>query len=199
MLHLAVATENEHKLSEMQAIFGSQARLFSMKQLAPKFALPEEGIESYETNAAQKAIYLGDHLKVLTLADDSGFEVEALHWRPGVLSARFANTKDSAIQRREILRQIENASTRRCRFVCVLALYDPHQKRLSYFRGALEGQVAPSEKGMQGFGYDSIVIPEGYNETLGEIQADVKNQISHRSQAIKDLLRQWSLVKQESL
>lgn len=121
------------------------------------------------------------------IGDDSGFEVAALNGEPGVLSARFAGTRDSKIQRAEILRLMENKTDRAARFVCCLAFYDPKRGKSEVAYGYMNGSVALKELGEGGFGYDPIFIPEGFTQTVGELPAALKNSISHRSQALKEL------------
>jgi XTP/dITP diphosphohydrolase len=192
-LSLLVATENSNKLKEMSEIFGEGTTLLSLKDLKRPIQLPEEGVESYEKNSQQKAIYVGEEMKVLTLADDSGFEVAALGGAPGVLSARFAGSHDPAFQRRQILERLLGVEDRSCKFVCVLSLYDPHRKKVDSFRGEVSGRVSYEERGSFGFGYDSIMIPEGYSETFGELSSEIKNKISHRAHAISALKRQLKI------
>ncbi|MDB5038556.1 MAG: non-canonical purine diphosphatase [Bacteriovoracaceae bacterium] len=188
---LVIASENSNKIKEMNELVGEFFHLISFKDVSPKLSLPEEGVTSYEENAAQKAIYVGSETGLLSLGDDSGFEVAALKNAPGVLSARFANTKDASVQRKEILRLIANSPDRTSAFVCVLAIYDPQNKKIHHFRGQVNGKVSLTERGSHGFGYDSIFIPDGYSETFAELSTEIKNEISHRALATNALKRQW--------
>lgn len=194
MISLVLATQNAHKIQEVQAILGSGVKVLSLRDLAPRLSMPSEGVLSYEENAIQKAIYIGSELQLLTLADDSGFEVEALGGRPGVCSARYAGTDDPKIQISRILEELSGVDNRRCRFVCALSLFDPQLRRLENFRGEIQGLVAHEARGGLGFGYDPIFIPDGDFKTFGEISAEEKNRISHRALALKALAKQLSLV-----
>lgn len=184
---LVLATENNHKLTEFKAILEPE---FSVKGLAEvgftKSLLPEV-FDTYEENARQKASFVGVELNSWVIGDDSGFEVEALAGAPGVHSARYGGTRDSKNQRQMILQELGSTTNRRCKFVCVLALFNPLVARVEVFRGELNGTVSFLERGDFGFGYDSIVIPEGFTETLAEIPEVLKNSISHRAIALQHL------------
>jgi len=182
---ILIASENSHKIGEFRNLFGGGFEVHSLNDYNFSEKLPSEGDVSYEENANVKARYVGERLGMLTLGDDSGFEVDALHGEPGIHSARFMGTGDSVLQRREILRRLKGQSNRKARFVCVLAAYDPILKRSQYFRGEVNGKVSDLERGTRGFGYDPIFIPdEGDGKTFAEMSDSDKNRISHRSQAV---------------
>jgi XTP/dITP diphosphohydrolase len=130
-------------------------------------------------------------LPALVIADDSGLEVEALGGGPGVYSARYAGANATARDKidkllRELARVCAKGDERRARFRCVLALAR-HGDLLETFEGIVEGRVAELARGDSGFGYDPIFIPEGFEQTFGELPAEVKNTISHRTKAIRAL------------
>lgn len=192
--HLIIlATENNHKLEEFRALWTFSMPLVSLTDIHFKEQFPDENYSTYEGNARQKAEFVGRTLKAIVLADDSGFEVSALDGKPGVQSARFAGTRDSAIQRTEILKLMKDKFDRSARFVCCLALYSPKNDTTYTQFGYMNGQVALQEAGDEGFGYDPIFIPEGFNQTVAELPASLKNSISHRSQALKSLQNSFDL------
>jgi XTP/dITP diphosphohydrolase len=146
---------------------------------------------SFEENAKLKALAASRQLPALVIADDSGLEVEALGGAPGVYSARYAGANATARDKidkllRELARVRAKGDERRARFRCVLALAR-HGDLLETFEGIVEGRVAELARGDSGFGYDPIFIPEGFEQTFGELPAEVKNTISHRTKAIRAL------------
>jgi XTP/dITP diphosphohydrolase len=161
----------------------------------------EEG-DSFKSNACQKAIYYSQFSDCLTLADDSGLEVDALEGLPGVNSARFISESASDEERyREILgRMIEVTDSRRtARFVCFLVLALKNEV-LAVFNGILEGTIAREPKGSHGFGYDPIFYVPELDKTVAELSTAEKEQISHRGQALRamaDYLRSNLLVSSE--
>jgi XTP/dITP diphosphohydrolase len=188
LLNLVLASENQHKQKEFQAVLGESFRLLTLRDVQFRQSLPVESGSTYEENASIKALFVGKELGVPVLADDSGFEVEALGGQPGVLSARFMGGADSRTQCLEILKRLSSASNRSARFVCVLALYWPQSKGLSLFRGECRGNVAMSLTGEKGFGYDPIFLPEGLTRSFSELESAEKWKISHRGRAF-ELLR----------
>lgn len=193
MITWVVATSNEHKASEMRRILGADFVLHSLKDLHFTKGLPEEGVESYELNAQAKAFYVGEELQLPCLSDDSGFEVSFLNNEPGVLSARYAGTSNSQLQRRRILDLMEDSDDRRSRFVCAVSLYNPLSGVVLTCRGEVSGRVSREERGTGGFGYDSIFIPDGFDKTFAELSSEEKNQISHRSRALAELVKRLSV------
>lgn len=204
---LYIATGNEHKVSEIASMLGDSIRCSSMKSLQSPPSLIEDG-DTFEANALAKAIQLAEWLRTKNiknkqwwvLADDSGLEVDALDGRPGVLSARFAadetgssgNASDEANNAKliKLLRDVPEHK-RTGRFRCVLALVNPIPRIDSSqqwtFSGACEGQLILDPCGEQGFGYDPLFKPKGFDKTFAELGASIKNKISHRSQALEKL------------
>lgn len=158
-----------------------------------RIELSEPG-EDYATNAAAKALAASRATGQLTLADDSGIEVDALGGAPGWRSARYAGTHgDDPRNRRKLLEALMHVppGARRARFRCALALADargPLAERVLFTFGECEGSIALKERGSQGFGYDPLFLVVGRNETIAEIAPETKNQISHRGRAAKTML-----------
>jgi XTP/dITP diphosphohydrolase len=188
--HLIVATRNPHKTREIQQILGPE---FEVRDLSahPEISETVESGESFEENAKLKAIAVSKKLPGLVIADDSGLEVEALGGGPGIYSARYAGAK--ATDKQNIDKLLEKLarigikhSQRRARFRCALALACEGQI-LSIFEGAVEGTIVDPARGSYGFGYDPIFVPNGFEETFGELPAELKNRVSHRARALRAL------------
>ena len=190
VIELVVATRNRHKTREIQHILGPE---FKVRDLGvhPEVSEIRESGTSFEENAKLKALAASRQLPALVIADDSGLEVDALGGAPGIYSARYAGA--NATERDKIdklLRELERvratADGRRARFRCVVALAR-NGNLLGNFEGIAEGRIADKARGDSGFGYDPIFIPEGLEQTLGELPTEVKNTISHRAKAIRAL------------
>ena len=190
-LRLVVASGNAHKTTEIRRILGNSVT--SVEDLAGHPAIKEikETGATFEENAVIKALEVGRVLgdKAWVLSDDSGLEVDALGGKPGVYSARYAGAEASdADNRAKLLEKMAGIdgeeNSRSARFRCVMVLARGGQK-LAVFEGAVEGAIAGIEEGDQGFGYDSLFIPNGYSETFGELSAEVKNSMSHRGRALE--------------
>ena len=189
---LVLATGNRGKVRELTEILGEVPfYLKSLSDFAEVRPVEETG-STFEENAILKAVGFASQTGEISLADDSGLEVEALGNRPGVLSARFAG-EDSGydVKMAKLLEMIESTgdSGRRARFVCVMALSDPDGHVLHIARGVCEGTIASAPRGANGFGYDPIFIPEGYDRTFAELTDDVKSRVSHRSRAASLIIR----------
>jgi XTP/dITP diphosphohydrolase len=190
VIELVVATRNRHKTREIQHILGSQVKV---RDLGAHPEVPEIGESgtSFEENAKLKALATSRQLPALLIADDSGLEVDALGGAPGIYSARYAGA--NAMERdkidkllRELARVRATGDERRARFRCVVALAR-NGDLLETFEGIVEGRIADEARGDSGFGYDPIFIPEGFEQTFGELPTEVKNTISHRAKAIRAL------------
>jgi XTP/dITP diphosphohydrolase len=184
-MKLVFATNNPHKLKEIQPLLGEQITLVSLNDIGHLNDLPEEQ-ETLEGNASQKAKYVYDHYGLNCFADDTGLEVEALNGMPGVYSARYAgDDKNPQANINKLLKELNGATNRKARFRTVISLIiDGREKR---FDGIVNGEIIDYMRGTEGFGYDPIFIPEGYNITFAEMPLDEKNKISHRSRAINKL------------
>jgi XTP/dITP diphosphohydrolase len=188
-MQLIVATHNAHKTREIAKILGSGWALQDLTAHPEISEIAENGA-SFEENAKIKAIAVSRKLPDLVIADDSGLEVEALGGAPGIHSARYAGVNASDKEKiARLLRQLAKVnakSDRRARFYCVLAVAR-HGQLLATFEGVVEGKIAERSRGLRGFGYDPIFIPDGFEETFAELPEELKNNISHRAKAIRKL------------
>ena len=199
MIELLLATRNAHKTREVQLILGAE---FTVRDLGayPEIAEIRESGTSFEENAVLKAVAASKKLPDLLIADDSGLEVDALGGAPGIYSARYAGTNATEEEKidkllHELVRVGATDDSREARFRCVVALAG-NGHLLGTFEGSVEGRIADKARGNGGFGYDPIFIPEGLEQTFGELPAEVKTRISHRAKAIRALavrLRQLEL------
>jgi XTP/dITP diphosphohydrolase len=186
---LLLASSNAGKLRELaQLLEGLPVRLRSLSEFGNVPAVEETG-ETFEENASLKAAFYGRLTGLLTLADDSGLEVEALGGAPGVRSARYAGADATDGQRvAKLLEELKGKSVgeRGARFVCVLSLFDPASSGLRLFRGVCPGRIAESARGSQGFGYDPVFVPDGHDLSFAQLPAETKQRISHRALALAD-------------
>lgn len=182
---LLFATNNAHKLTEVQAVLGSAFELTTPRDCGVTEEIPET-CETLEGNASQKAHYLYDRTGLDCFADDTGLEVMALGGAPGVHSARYATDGHDFVKNNELLlRNLEGVSDRRARFRTVIALLlDGKEYR---FEGIVEGRIIDHEIGREGFGYDPLFMPDGFDKTFAEMTADEKNAVSHRGRAVRQL------------
>jgi XTP/dITP diphosphohydrolase len=190
VIELVVATRNGHKTREIQHILGPE---FMVRDLGahPEVSEIRESGTSFEENAKLKALAASRQLPALVIADDSGLAVDALGGAPGIYSARYAGGSatdtdkiDKLLRELELVRATDDR--RRARFRCVAALAR-NGDLLGTFEGTVEGRITDKARGDSGFGYDPIFIPEGFEQTFGELPAQVKNAISHRAKAIRAL------------
>jgi XTP/dITP diphosphohydrolase len=188
VIELVVATGNRHKTREIQHILGSEFQVCDLGAYPEVLEIRETGA-SFEENAKLKALAASRQMPALVIADDSGLEVDALGGAPGIYSARYAGA--NATERDKIdklLGELERVRAtddrRRARFRCVVALARD-TCLLGTFEGIVEGRIANGMRGGYGFGYDPIFIPEGFEQTFGELPREVKNTISHRAKAIR--------------
>lgn len=180
MAYIVVATGNAHKVEEYRKLLADQK--VELKSLLdyPGFPGVEEDGATFRENAAKKALAACRYCDVPAFADDSGLEVEALNGAPGVYSARYAATDPERIAR--LLRELEGRENRRARFVCAIAIA-VNGEVIETFEGEVRGVIAAAPRGEHGFGYDPVFIPDGYDRTFGELDAETKNKISHRANA----------------
>jgi XTP/dITP diphosphohydrolase len=186
---LLLATRNAGKTREVREILGAG---WEVEDLAARLDLPEveETGETFEENAKLKALAASEHYDGWVLADDSGLEVDALGGAPGVRSARFAGEDADMAANRALLREKlgeVRGRERRGRFRCVLALAR-NGEVVRTFSGAVEGLIAPVERGAGGFGYDPLFVPEGSCRTFAEFTPREKHACSHRGRALAALV-----------
>ncbi|MDE6445560.1 MAG: RdgB/HAM1 family non-canonical purine NTP pyrophosphatase [Alistipes sp.] len=184
-MKILFATNNAHKLSEVQAVLGDGFRLATPRDCGITEEIPETQ-ETLEGNALQKARYLHERTGLDCFADDTGLEVEALGGAPGVRSARYATDgHDFAANNRLLLKNLAGQTNRRARFRTVIALILNGEEQL--FEGIVEGRIVDSERGVEGFGYDPLFVPDGSDKTFAEMPAEEKNAVSHRGRAVRRL------------
>ncbi|MBD1430729.1 non-canonical purine NTP diphosphatase [Sphingobacterium litopenaei] len=184
MLELVFATNNAHKLEEVQAIVGDKFVLKSLSDIGCQDDIPETGV-TFKENAKQKTDYLVDKYGLYCFGDDSGLEIDALNGEPGVYSARYSGTRDMEKNIEFVLEKLGDNPNRTARFKTVISLYFNEQQH--FFEGAIEGKIIKERKGEKGFGYDPIFIPNGYDKTFAEMSSEEKNAISHRAIAVSKL------------
>lgn len=184
-MKLVFATNNAHKLSEVRAIAGARFSIISLQELGCFNEIPETG-DTLTDNALQKAKYIHDRFHCNCFADDTGLEIEALAGRPGVYSARYAGEHCSSQDNiQKVLHELQDVANRKACFKTVIALILDGKNY--FFEGAIEGEIIEDIKGSQGFGYDPIFKPLGYDKTFAEMTEAEKNSISHRALATKKL------------
>ncbi len=188
---LLIATRNLGKVREFaQLLDGVPLRVLNLAEFPDTTEVEETGA-TFAENALLKARLYAAQTGVRTLADDSGLEVDALGGAPGVYSARYAGTNASDAERTaRLLVELKRSTDarRRARFVCVIALFNPDGEHAHTFTGTCEGTIATAPRGSHGFGYDPIFVPDGYTQTFGELPREVKQDISHRSRALRAAL-----------
>jgi XTP/dITP diphosphohydrolase len=183
---LCFATNNAHKLEEIQAILGDSFELLSLKDIGCTEELPETG-NTLEANSLQKAQYLYDHYQVNCFADDSGLEAHALGGEPGVYSARYAGEQRShADNNTLLLNNLQDKTDRTAQFRAVITLIQ--NGVVNQFEGVVKGQIVKDYKGTGGFGYDPIFVPDGYDRTFAEMDLVEKTKISHRGRTFEKLV-----------
>ena len=187
MRKLIFATNNAHKLGEVQALLGDAFELVTLRECGITEDIPETA-ETLEGNALQKARYVYSKTGLDCFADDTGLEVDALGGAPGVHSARYATDgHDFAANNRLLLKNLEGAQERTARFRTVIALI---LDGVEYtFEGRVEGVIATEESGSEGFGYDPLFVPSGEIITFAQMSAEAKNAISHRGRAVAELVK----------
>ena len=215
-MRIVFATNNQHKLSEIRQILGSRVEVLSLKDIGCNADIPETG-STLEENALQKAQYVYDNYHIDCFADDTGLEVDALAGAPGVYSARYAamgsapvaapspsvaapspsvavgcaaavpqpKGHDSEANMARLLRELGENNNRHARFRTVIALIQHGE--VHEFEGIVNGEIIRERRGGEGFGYDPIFQPDGYDKTFAELGTDIKNQISHRARATAKL------------
>ncbi len=191
MKRIVFATNNQHKLQEIREILSPEFEIVSLKEIGCHEDIPETG-NTLEENALQKARYVSERYHISCFADDTGLEVEALGGAPGVHSARYAEgtDHDSEANMTKLLRELEGKENRQARFRTVIALIElgeEETENVHLFEGIVEGHISTERQGNEGFGYDPIFVPEGYEKSFAALGETIKNHISHRARAVKKL------------
>jgi len=185
-MKLVFATNNQYKIKEIQNMAGAHVQLLSLSQVNIREEIPEEE-PTLEGNALHKARHIYGKTGMDVFADDTGLEVYSLNGEPGVRSARYAGeAKDSSANIDKLLAALAGQSDRKARFRTVIALIFQGTEFL--FEGIAEGEIIEERRGTEGFGYDPVFLPKGYDRTFAEMDLATKNQISHRSVAFVKLM-----------
>lgn len=186
MKRIVFATNNQHKLQEVRAIVGQYFDVLSLRDIECNEEIPENGT-TFEENALMKAHYIKDNYGYDCFADDSGLEVVALNNAPGVYSARYAGEpSDSQRNIEKLMREMQDKKERSARFRTSIALLLDGEEKL--FDGCIEGNIIDVLRGCNGFGYDPLFVPRGYDITFAEMSSEEKNKISHRAIATQKLI-----------
>ena len=184
-MQLCFTTTNLHKLKEVNSLLKKEFKIISLHDIGFKKDLPETK-DTLEGNSLQKAETIYQLYGINCFSDDTGLEVEALRGEPGVRSARYAGeAKNDSANRQLLLQNLSMVNNRQARFRTIITLI--WKGNVFQFEGVLNGMISKEERGQNGFGYDSIFIPDGQQLTLAEINLDIKISLSHRSIAIKKL------------
>ena len=186
MKDLVLASNNAHKVVEVQRVLGPLG--YRLKPLSdfPEIPDPPETGTTFESNALQKARFVFERTGLPTLADDSGLEVDALGGAPGVYSKRYTPEAIAETNNAKLLREMAGVATRSARFVCALALVTPNGEEA--WRGCVEGQIGHELRGENGFGYDPLFLPaEASPRSMAELTPQEKDAISHRGRALLGL------------
>ncbi len=185
MIKLVFATNNKHKLEEIEACIDKKIHLLSLSGIGVNHDIPENE-PTLEGNALSKARFVWNTCRCNVFADDTGLEVPSLDNNPGVHSARYAGeTKDPEANMEKLLANLGPGMSREARFRTVIALIYDNMEYL--FEGIIPGRISTEKRGDGGFGYDPLFIPDGYDKTFAEMSPDEKNAISHRAIAINRL------------
>ncbi len=188
-MKFVLASRNKHKIKELEFLLGKyieEIEILSLDDVGLFDEIEENGVK-FEENAVIKALAAAKS-GFIGIGDDSGLEVDALDGAPGVYSARYAGEHGNDKANNELLlKNLEGVVNRSGRFVCALACADPKDGRILIVRGTAEGEILTEEQGEGGFGYDPLFYYPPLGKTFGELTAEEKNQISHRSDAVKKL------------
>lgn len=183
---LVFATNNPHKLRELQHMVGDSFELLSLAGIGCSADIPETE-PTLEGNASLKAFYVYRNYGYHCFADDTGLEVDALGGDPGIYSARYAGeAKDAGANMDKLLRQLNGVENRKARFRTVISLVVDGREIL--FEGIVEGTILEEKRGKEGFGYDPVFVPAGHSKTFAEMGPHEKNEISHRARAVQKLV-----------
>ena len=198
-MKIVFATNNQHKLEEIRHILGNSIEVLSLNDINCHVDISETG-HTLEENALQKARFVYENYGIDVFADDTGLEVQALGGAPGVYSARYASmapveghpapaSHDALANMERLLRELGDNDHREAQFRTVIALIQKkgNKTEIHQFEGIVKGDITHEQSGEEGFGYDPIFRPEGYEKTFAELGMGVKNSISHRAKATQKL------------
>lgn len=197
-MKIITATNNAHKLTEIRAILSDRFEVMSLNEVGFNHDIPENG-DTLEENSLCKAAAVDEYLRgqnfpcpYIIIADDTGLMVDALNGEPGVRSARYAGGEghDSEANMRLLLSNLENKDNRKAHFTTVITMIEVKSTSISskrQFIGEVHGAILTEKHGAEGFGYDPIFMPDGYDKSFAELGNDVKNKISHRAKAVEKM------------
>lgn len=193
MKKIVFATNNAHKLSEIRSILGDEYEILSLRDINCDVDIPETA-STLEGNAEIKVRYIKEHFGYDCFADDTGLEVDALNGAPGVFSARYAGPEHDSLKNMDLLlKNMSDKTDRKARFRTVIALLIDNQ--LTLMDGVVEGEITLQPQGDNGFGYDPIFSPEGFDVTFAQMDSSIKNKISHRARATEKLIEYLNKIK----
>lgn len=185
-LELVFATNNQHKLDEVSAKLGGRIKLLTLNDIGCHEDIPERGV-TFRENASIKSRYVYEKYGLNCFGDDSGLEVEALDREPGVYSARYAGEHGNhSANIDKLLKNLEGIENRAARFVTIISLI--WEGKEYFFEGTVEGTIRSERTGVQGFGYDPVFQPTGFDITFAEMSLEEKNKLSHRAKAVEKLV-----------
>lgn len=185
-MKLVFASNNKNKIAEIQQLIGDKFEIVSLQDIGCTEDIPETA-ETIEGNAILKAQYVYDKYGLSCFADDTGLEIDALQGEPGVYSARYAGEQKNADDNMAlVLQKLESQTNRSAQFKTVIALNFGSEHFL--FEGIVKGTITPIKRGNEGFGYDPIFQPEGFDVTFAEMSMQQKSTISHRGKAVEKLV-----------
>ncbi|HKK60041.1 MAG TPA: RdgB/HAM1 family non-canonical purine NTP pyrophosphatase [Salinivirga sp.] len=182
-MEVIFATHNKHKSKEIKKLASDVVLIRNLNDIGYETEIPETGT-TLMANALEKCQFVKKSVSSPVFADDTGFEVDALNGAPGVYSARYAGEpKSDKANLQKLLGEIQGKADRRARFKTVICFLKDDEPL--FFEGVVEGKVIDTPKGAEGFGYDPVFIPEGYQQTFAEMDLELKNKISHRGKAFE--------------
>ncbi|MBL7699822.1 MAG: RdgB/HAM1 family non-canonical purine NTP pyrophosphatase [Chitinophagaceae bacterium] len=182
---LLFATNNQHKIQEIQSAIGDRLKVTGLKEAGINIDIPEPH-NTLEENAKEKSSVIYALTGKNCFSEDTGLEVYALNGEPGVRSARYAGGRSDSDNIEKLLKNLKNAPSRKARFRTVISLFWNNKEYL--FEGICEGTIAEGTKGTKGFGYDPVFIPEGAEKTFAEMEMNEKNSYSHRKKAASQMV-----------
>jgi XTP/dITP diphosphohydrolase len=185
MKKLVFATNNQHKTEEIRLALKDKYEVLNLKDIGCDVDIPETG-NTFAENATLKSKYVVENFSIDCFADDSGLEIEALNNEPGIFSARYSGSRDDLNNINLVLEKLNGQANRKARFKTVISLIK--EGEIYLFEGIINGTIRTELSGNNGFGYDPIFQPDGYNITFAEMDMDEKNQISHRAIALKKMI-----------
>lgn len=195
MKELVFATNNAHKLQEAREMLEGKIHILSLADIGCHDEIPETA-DTLQGNALIKARYIKNRYGYDCFADDTGLLVVQLGGRPGVYSARYAGEECNPEKNmQKLLHELEGKSDRRASFVTIVALIEGDEEKI--FKGEVKGHILTEKQGSEGFGYDPLFVPEGYNESFAQLGNETKNHISHRARAMQKM-KEYLLGEQNS-